>query len=65
MLPAYIQLAFLSKAYLSRDGATHKGLGLPTSIRNQENITDMPTGGGDGGSSSTEIPSSQVWQVDN
>lgn len=45
MLPAYIQLAFLSKAYLSRNGATHKGLGFPTSIRNQENITDMPTGG--------------------
>lgn len=64
-LPPRFEFRFFSyaaQARLPRDGAAHAhgGLGSLSSISDQENATDMPTGQVDGGSSSAEGPSSHV-----
>lgn len=43
-----------------RDGPTHRELGPPLSVINQENAHRLPTGQADGGISSTEVSSSQM-----
>lgn len=48
--------------HLLRGGTAHSGRGLPTPVVNQENARKLK-GQSDGGNSSTEGPSSQVYQV--
>lgn len=57
-------LSYTAQAYLPKDDTTLSGLGSPKSINNHEIApTDMPTCQSDGGTSSTEIPSSQCVKL--
>ena len=53
--PILIYLSYMVQEHLPRDGSTFSGLGLPTSISNQDNfIIERPTDQTDPGDFSTE-----------
>lgn len=55
-------LPYTTQEHLPKSGSAHSGLGLHTSVINQENASiDMPTGQTNGGNSVIEILSSQVY----
>lgn len=55
---SYPAISYTTKDHLPRDDITDSGLGLPTSISNQENSPDASTGQSEGGNFSDEFPSS-------
>lgn len=60
-----ILLFYTTQDQLTRDGSAHRGVGPSTSGINQENVPspNMPISQSDGGTSSIEVPSFQVFLV--
>lgn len=53
-------LSYIAQNHLPREGTTHSGLAIPTSIINQEKfLTDLPPGQSYEGNFSVEVPSAE------